>query len=386
METSNKTHNATWLRVARGSIAAAALALLAACGGGGGGGGSSTAASTTPPGGVTLQAVSFGDSLSDVGTYAWSVRPTFGGGEFTTNSTASTIWTQNVAAYYGGSLTPARNGGFGLAAETDAGGLGFAEGGARVNTQPGVGNPTLSTTPITTQISNYLAQYKSFNSNQLVMLQGGPNDIFVAASTIAASGGNATVIAAQVANVQSAAIALAGAVGTVLQNGATKVVLVNVPDIGKTPQGLASSDGGALLTQLSQAFNLTLTGALQTGGLTNKVILVDAFSFIDNLFVGSNAAAAGFSVTNTGTACNLAQMQASATAYGQANPSVLNGLTPAQFGASLASSLFCSPQTYTVAGADQTYMFADGVHPTTKLHALFAQQVERQIAAAGIGK
>ena len=38
------------------------------------------------------------------------------------------------------------------------------------------------------------------------------------------------------------------------------------------------------------------------------------------------------------------------------------------------------------AGADQTYMFADGVHPTTKLHALFAQQVEKQIAAAGIGK
>jgi len=31
-------------------------------------------------------------------------------------------------------------------------------------------------------------------------------------------------------------------------------------------------------------------------------------------------------------------------------------------------------------------MFADSLHPTTRLHALFAQQVERQIAAAGIGK
>jgi phospholipase/lecithinase/hemolysin len=381
MENGKKTRKNTWRRLAQGSIASAAFALLAACGGGGG---DSTPASSTPAGGVKLQTVSFGDSLSDVGTYAWYAKANFGGGKFTTNP--GSIWTEDVAAYYGGSLTPARNGGFTLASETDAGGLGFAEGGARVATQPGVGSPTLSTTPITTQIANYLSEYKSFNSNQLVLIQGGPNDIFVAATTIAASGGNPTVVSAQVANVQSAAVALVGAVGTLLQNGATKVVLVNVPDIGKTPEGLASSDGGALLTQLSQAFNLTLTGALQAAGLTNKVILVDAFSFIDSFFVGGKAASAGFSVSNTGTACNLTQMQTSATAYGQANPSALNGATPAQFGASLASSLFCSPQMYTTAGADQTYMFADGVHPTTKLHALFAQQVEQQIAAAGIGK
>jgi phospholipase/lecithinase/hemolysin len=31
-------------------------------------------------------------------------------------------------------------------------------------------------------------------------------------------------------------------------------------------------------------------------------------------------------------------------------------------------------------------MFADTIHPTTHLYALFAQQVEQQIAAAGIGK
>jgi phospholipase/lecithinase/hemolysin len=383
MEHDKKTANPAWLRVARGSIACAALALLAACGGGGG---SSTASSSTPTGGVSLKTVSFGDSLSDAGTYAWYARANFGGGQFTTNGNGSAVWTQDVAAYYGDTLTPARNGGFSLTAETDAGGLGFAEGGARVALTPGVGAPTLSATPITTQIANYLAEYKSFNSNNLVLIQGGPNDIFIAAATIAASGGNATVVGQQVAAIQNAAITLVGAVGTLLQNGATKIVLVNVPDIGKTPQGLASADGGALLTQLSQAFNLTLTGALQQAGLTNKVILVDAYSFIDNLLVGTNAATAGFAVTNTATACNLQQMQASATAYGQANPSILNGATPAQFGQSLASSLFCSPQMYTTAGADQTYMFADGVHPTTKLHALFAQQVEKQIAAAGIGK
>ncbi|HTI18341.1 MAG TPA: acylhydrolase, partial [Trinickia sp.] len=79
-------------------------------------------------------------------------------------------------------------------------------------------------------------------------------------------------------------------------------------------------------------------------------------------------------------------MQTSATNYATANPSVLTpGQTAPQFGQSLASSLFCSPQVYTTANADQTYIFADTVHPTTHTHLLFAQYVEQQIAAAGIG-
>ncbi|MDG0023308.1 SGNH/GDSL hydrolase family protein [Trinickia sp. Y13] len=376
MEHGKKTRKSTWLRLAQSSIACAAFALLAACGGGGD---SSPPASSTPAGGVALQAVSFGDSLSDVGTYAWYAKANFGGGEFTTNP--GSIWVEDVAAYYGSSLAPAYSGGFTMATPTAQSGLGYAQGGARVALQPGVGNPVLSTVPITTQIQNYLSAHGSFNGNQLVMIQGGPNDIFTAAAVIAANPASA---ATEVTAVQNAAIALAGAVGTLLQNGATKVVLVNVPDIGKTPLGLSSSDGGALLTQLSQVFNLTLTTALTQGGIMNKVIYVDAYTFIDNM--SANATANGFAVANTGTACNLTKMASSATAYGQANPSVLNGMTPAQFGASLASSLFCSPQMYTTTGADQSYMFADSVHPTTRLHALFAQQVERQIAAAGIGK
>jgi len=79
-------------------------------------------------------------------------------------------------------------------------------------------------------------------------------------------------------------------------------------------------------------------------------------------------------------------MAANATKYATANPAVLNGLTPAEYGSQFASSLFCSPATYTVAGADQTYVFADTVHPSTHSHALFAQFVEQQIAATGLGK
>ena len=48
---------------------------------------------------------------------------------------------------------------------------------------------------------------------------------------------------------------------------------------------------------------------------------------------------------------------------------------PSVFG----QSLFCSPQTYVSKGADETFMFADTVHATTHLNALFAGFAEQQI-------
>ncbi len=68
------------------AMLAMAVCLLAACGGGGSDGGSSNGSgnAATPPGGVHLQVVSFGDSLSDVGTYA-PIAAAVGGGRFTTN-------------------------------------------------------------------------------------------------------------------------------------------------------------------------------------------------------------------------------------------------------------------------------------------------------------
>jgi phospholipase/lecithinase/hemolysin len=111
---------------------------------------------------------------------------------------------------------------------------------------------------------------------------------------------------------------------------------------------------------------------LQQSGLLSKVIYVDTFTWIDG--IAANFQANGFTVSNTGTACNLQAMIANATKLGEPDPS------------SFGSSLFCSPQTYTVAGADQTYMFADTVHPTTHLYALYTSFVEQTIAKTGLGK
>lgn len=396
-------------------MASAAFALLAACGGGD----NNNSSSSTPAGGVKLQVVSFGDSLSDAGTYAPVIQASFGGGRFTTNP--GEVWTQKVAEYYGGTLTPAYLGGFGQPLVA-AGGYGYAQGGSDVVNAQGIGwapnSMAATTVPVVTQVANYLSAHTSFNSNQLVLVNGGANDIFQFSTTanltalgaalqtqypqLVQAGKLPNSQAGQVAfivgylqqltnpQIAQAATQLAAQVQTIVNSGATHVVVSTVPDIGNTPLGVAANavtpGSAALLSGITAAYNYLLVQNLTALGLvgTGKVVVADAFTWLDQQL--PNFQALGFTVSNTGTACNLTSMVANATAYATAHPSATNGLTPAQYGAQFGSSLFCSPQTYTVAGADQTYMFADTVHGSTHLNALFAQYVEQQIAATGLGK
>jgi phospholipase/lecithinase/hemolysin len=334
----------------RTAISALLIALLTSCGGSNGDSSSSgTGTSTsTPAGGVHLQVVAFGDSLSDVGTYA-PIASAVNGGRFTTNP--GQVWSQDVAQYYGDTLTAAFT--IDLTHELKAqSGLGYAEGGSTVATPANqnsfltdvIGNIEM---PVNQQISSYLSAHGSFNSGQLVLVWAGANDVLRAGTPPVAD-----------TTVDTAATTLAQLVAQIVQNGATHVVVVNVPNIGLSPDGLKSSDGGANFTQLSQRFNSTLNAALQTNGVQNKVILIDAYAWTTQII--NNYAANGFVVSNTAEACDPAK-------------------TPKD------TSLLCSPATYVTANADQTYMFADDLHPTTRMHALFAQYVEQQIAASGLG-
>jgi phospholipase/lecithinase/hemolysin len=328
----------------RTAILVVVISLLTACGGGGGG----SSGAAAPAGGIDLQVVSFGDSLSDVGTYA-PIASTVGGGRFTTNP--GQVWAQDVAQYYGDTLTAAFT--IGITHKLSAqSGLGYAEGGATVATPANlydfltdvIGNVEM---PVNQQVSSYLAAHGSFNSNQLVLVWAGSNDVLRAGSLPAAA-----------PIVQAAATTLAQVVGQIVENGATHVVVVNVPNIGLTPKGVASSGGAANLTQLSQMFNDSLNAALQGSGLQGKVIQIDSYTWADQII--ANFQANGFAVSNTSTACDPAK-------------------TPDD------TALLCSPITYVTPNADQTYMFADDIHPTTRLHALFAQFVEQQITASGLG-
>lgn len=101
-----------------------------------------------------------------------------------------------------------------------------------------------------------------------------------------------------------------------------------------------------------------MNGALQTDGLQGKVIQVDSYTWVNQNV--AHFQANGFSVSNTGVACDPEK-------------------TPDQ------TALLYSPGTYVASNADQTSMFADDLHPTTRLHTLFARYVEQQIANSGLG-
>jgi len=334
------------LSLCQAILASSFVVVLAACGGGSEG--SSDSGGPPPKGEAKLQIVSFGDSLSDVGTYEPIAR-IYNGGRFTTNP--GQVWVQNVAQHYSDTVTAAFT--IDLTQKlSPAGGYGYAEGGATVAT-PAIDNDFLLDVignvemPLTDQVSSYLQAHGGFTSSQLVLVWAGANDVLRAGS----SPGSPAIV-------MTAANALAAVLAQIVQNGATHVVVLNMPDIGITPQGLSSVDGGATLTQYSQLFNTTLSAALVTNNVSDKLIQVDAYTWLNQVL--ANYKANGFVVSNTAAACNP-------------------NTTPHN------TALLCSPSTFITANADQTYMFADPLHLTTRMHSLLAQYVEQQIAASGLG-
>jgi outer membrane lipase/esterase len=270
----------------------------------------------------------FGDSLSDVGNISIaSGYPTLM--KFTTNP--GPIAVQDLASYYGLTLTPSL-----------LGGTGYAWGGAGIyNNAPGTpaGVPT-----ITTQIQGYLAANPKLNPTSLYSVLGGANDIFYAADAVAVGAETSTQAGTNVETAAQEEVTLIGALKAV---GARYIVVYNLPDIGLTP--LAASEGPAgqaAFTALSSGYNTVLNGGLQTIG--TNIVPVNLFNLIHEI-----VAAPQF--------------------YG-----FTNATTPA---CTTASSLNCTPATLVAPNAASTYLFADDVHPTTAFDALIAQYVEAELAA-----
>jgi len=130
------------------------------------------------------QVVTFGDSLTDVGTYRVGGIAQVGGGKFTTNP--GPVWAETIGLLFNARVTPFRQG-FGGTSQI-VGGTGFAMGGSRVSQQPGIdcgpdpqtGACTQALTiPVAQQIGDYLgANGDRFTRNQLVFVFAGANDIF----------------------------------------------------------------------------------------------------------------------------------------------------------------------------------------------------------------
>jgi outer membrane lipase/esterase len=281
--------------------------------------------------------VVFGDSLSDNGNLSLALSPTTTPTRFTTNP--GTVAVENIASGYGITLAPSL-----------AGGTDLAWGGAGVlNNSPG----TPSSVPtISAQVAGYLANGPA-DPHALYTMWGGANDIFYHATMVAMSGETSTQ--AQT-NIAVAANTEVGLLTQLQAAGAKNIVVFNLPDIGKTPDAAAQEamapGSAAALTGLSLIYNGQLNAGL--GKLKTNIIPVNVYGLLNEII--ANPSQYGF--TNvTDPACGAG-----------------------------SSSLQCGPAgsglPYTYAdGTNQTYLFADGVHPTTATHAMLAEVVLAEMAA-----
>lgn len=294
--------------------------------------------------------ISFGDSLSDAGNVA-ALNSLPAGNSFTTNPDPVTA--QLVAAAFGYNQTNIS------ALIPGSAGSNYAYGGACVQADGVsfncVNSPDGLPFSLTNQLGFYLAtQGGHADGNALYTVWGGANDIFTYATL--AGGGHITASQAQ----QGTGLAALTEVGLIsaLQNaGAHYIVVFNLPDIGVTPQ-FKGTPAQSSISGLSFVFNQTLDGGLATLG--DGIIPINVYALVNEVL--ADPGAYGFSNV-TGIAC------------GPGGPGVASSVACGPAGSGL-------PFTY-APGTNESYFFADGVHPTGAAHRLLSQAVEATIAAPG---
>ena len=352
---------------------AAIVSLIAACGG----------ASDGPQ---YSAVVSFGDSLSDVGTYSVSTIATVGGGRYTVNGTGNKVWVELLAARAGTAAPCAAQTGLEsngplsasippAAITNHAGCHAYAQGGARVTNPIGPDNKAISqlgqmTDPLVNQINRHLtAAGGRFRGDELVTVLAGGNDVFmnlaainaaVAAAT-AALGATPASIGAAAQAASAAAVTAMGVAGTelatyvktlIVAKGATRVVVLNLPDVSLTPFALTLDvQTQGLVNLMSTTYNAQLAAGLN--GAAN-VLLVDAYT----VFRDQIANPSKYGLTNVTTpACDLTKTI-------------------------IPTSLVCTTTTL-IAGDTSRFQFSDSVHPTPYGHQLIFNGAVAELVRVG---
>lgn len=343
-------------------LAAVAALLLAACGG-----------SDDAP--AYSKVVVFGDSLSDVGTHASPGVRAEGGGKYTVNSAGARLWVELIAAAAGAAAPCAAKTGLEASDPLDAlaapvtdvaNCFDYAQGGSRVTNPVGPYNKALLpdpqgllgqiTDPVLVQMMRHLAvSGGAFAAGDLVLVLAGGNDVFM----------NLRAVGLGVATANDATAAMGTAGGElagyvknlVVAKGATRVVVVNLPDVSKTPFAYAEDAATqGLIQTMSNTFNQQL-GAGVSG--VAEVLLVDAYTQSQE----QAAQPANYGISDaTAPACEL-------------TPTLARPL--AAFG-----SLLCDAPDL-IAGDTSRFLFADDVHPTPYGHQLLADRVAADLRARG---
>ena len=277
----------------------------------------------------------FGDSLTDGGYFSPITQGKLGikeSGQFTTNP--DNVWATSFAEQLGTTAVP-------IVYLGNQAGNNYAIGGARagkdiVNTDFGVNVPVAS---VNTQVNGYLAN-KKVDPNGMYVVWGGANDLLAAAANPA----NA------INTISSAAGSQVAAIKALKDNGANYILVPNIPDIGLTPTAIAAGAGfQSSGTMLANLYNQTMySGAVATGA---NIIPLDTFSLLQQ--VAANPKAYGF--TNmTQKACNT------------------------------SSSLLCGSSNLVVPDANESYFFADGIHPSGRAHQMIADYASAIVTAPSL--
>ncbi|TLU83892.1 MAG: autotransporter domain-containing protein [Chlorobium sp.] len=303
--------------------------------------------------------ITFGDSLTDGGSYSSNVIAGSGGllpsgihYRFTTNflDGSARTWAEYLAASMGLQLEPNTiDGVFNLSGSA---GTNYAQGGAQVTVDPGLSSaPGAPARSVEKQIDAFLAVNPQLHSSQLFVLWAGANDLFHANPS------------AHGVDIATAAVDLAGQIQRLKSAGATYIVVNGLPNLGQTPlysntfiNNLLSSGDPALAAAASTLFNTTLKQSISG----KNVIYVDTAKLLgavvaDPVRFGFNPVAGtvpyGLYVANNGSLI-----------YPPGDTTCLTHVLTS----------LVDPREKAFANS---FIFTDPIHPTDAAHALFGQAV-----------
>lgn len=264
-----------------------------------------------------------GDSLTDSGQF---------GSRFTTNP--GQVWSQYLAQQLGVEALP-----------SSQGGTNFAVGGARVAVgsqldplqPPGPMNPPVPA--MTEQLTQMLVVTGGrLDPDALYAVWGGANDLFAVTQDINAGP----------AIIQQSIMGQAGIISSLHEQGAQYIMLADIPDLGQTPEFAGSPMTSAIASELTKTYNQGLAAALENSPA--NIIPLNISGLLNEVMQDPQA----YGFTNvTDTACTVA-------------------------------SLLCGPDQLVTPDAAQTYLYADGVHPTSGAHAAIADYAMSVVSAGTV--
>ena len=303
------------------AISGAALValVLGACGGG-----------TTEGALVPARFISIGDAFSDVGQLGTKAK-------YTVNDDAIDTWLGQVLASYGtGTLTASATGG-----------LGFAQGNARINMMPDAAGRTATLT-ITQQVDAALAT-GAIGANDVIFLNAGASDIVAEMMAVLAG---AQTEAQMLARVKQEGKDYGAQVRRLVDAGAKHVVVMGVYNLGASPWARVIGQA-ATLSSASTIFNQAFVVSIVDLG--NQVLYIDLAGYINVLILFPSA----FGFTNTSDA-------------------VCTSVDPGPgigTGANQVNSSLCTATTIVTGATYSAYIFADGLNFTPAVLQLYGANV-----------